>query len=289
MTDLERATADSLAGWQQVAGGWARRRGYVWDASREVGELLVDALDPQAGETILELAAGPGDTGFLAAARIGDSGRLLSTDFSPEMVAAANARADELGLTNVEHRVIDAQAIDLPDASVDCALCRWGYMLMPDPLRALEETRRVLRPGGRLAFSVWADAASNPWASTVGRTVVELGYVDPPAPDSPGPFRLGDLERVRSLVEEAGLESPSVTDVPVRWRNADFEEFWTIVGDVSFTLRTMLATLGQDEISVLRDHVAQKLLEFADEDGALTVPGLTRNVLTRAPHGLPGG
>jgi SAM-dependent methyltransferase len=283
VTELDPATADSLVGWQQVAGGWARHREFVWDASREVGELLVQSLDPQPGETILELAAGPGDTGFLAAARIGDTGRLLSTDFSSQMVATATARSGELGLTNVEHLVVDAQAIDLPDASIDGVLCRWGYMLMPDPQRALEETRRVLRHGGRLAFSVWADASLNPWASTVGRTVVELGFTDPPEPDTPGPFRLGDVEQVRAVVEAAGFEPAVITDVPVVWRNASFEEFWEIVRDISYTLSAALTTLEPDEIAVLKGRVEENLGVYTAGDGTLTMPGLTRNVLTRAP------
>ena len=79
----------SLRIWDEMAAGWEGHRRTVWDASRAVGEWLVDALDPQPGETVLELAAGVGDTGFEAAEIIGDAGRLISTDFSPAMLAAA--------------------------------------------------------------------------------------------------------------------------------------------------------------------------------------------------------
>ena len=72
----------SLGIWEQMAAGWEDDRRGVWDASRVVGEWLVDALDPKPGETVLELAAGVGDTGFAAAERLGPSGRLISTDFS---------------------------------------------------------------------------------------------------------------------------------------------------------------------------------------------------------------
>ena len=79
---------------------------------------------------------------------------MISTDISPVMVEAARRR----GIPDVEHRVMDMQAIDLPDSSVDGVVSRYGYMLVPDPALALRETRRVLKPGGRLAFATWAPA-----------------------------------------------------------------------------------------------------------------------------------
>ena len=97
---------------------------------------------------MLELAAGPGDTGFIAAKRLGPDGLLLSTDVAPEMVDAARRRAAELGVANVEFRVEDASAISLLDGAVDGVLCRLGIMLVPDPSRALAEIARVLRAGG---------------------------------------------------------------------------------------------------------------------------------------------
>jgi SAM-dependent methyltransferase len=249
--------------------------------SHEVGERLVDALDPQPGETILELACGPGDTGLTAAARLGASGLLLSTDFAEGMVAAARRRSAELGLANVEHRVVDGQAIDLPDARVDGILCRWGYMLMPDPAQALRETWRVLRPGGRVAFSVWADARDNPWASAAGKVAIDLGWATPPEPDAPGPFRLGDAERVRGLVEAAGFAWYEIEDVVVTWRYESFDQYWDTSRDLSFSLATTLLTLDQDDAGRLRELTERALAPFTGADGTLTIPGLTRNVLAR--------
>ncbi len=273
--------SESLLAWESVADGWERRRAQVWDVSHEVGERLVDALDPQPGETILELACGPGDTGFAAAARLGAAGKLLSTDFAEAMVASARRRSAELGLTNVEHRVVDGQEIDLPDSSVDGILCRWGYMLMPDPGRALAETWRVLRPGGRVAFSVWAEARDNPWASVAGKVAVDLGFANPPEPDTPGPFRLGDIDRLRELTERTGFVAPNIENVVLTWRYASFDEYWDTSRDLSFNLKTTLLTLGEKDVHRLRTSTEQALAPYTGDDGALTIPGLTRNVLAR--------
>jgi SAM-dependent methyltransferase len=273
--------AGTNAAWRRVAPGWERRREYLWEVSHTVGERLVELLDPRIGETVLELAAGPGDTGFAAASRLGPTGKLVSSDFAPEMVETARSRGDELGLDNVEYRVIDAQAIPLEDASVDGVLCRWGYMLVPEPPTALAETHRVLRPGGRVAFSVWAESDANPWATGFGRALLELDVIDKPDPDAPGPFRLGDTERLRALVRAAGFEEPIVEDLPLSWRHASFDEYWAVTSDLSFVVTTALETLPADVLAEVRRRTAAFLAPYTDASGVLTVPGLTRNVLAR--------
>ena len=106
-----------------------------------VTEALVAAIEPAPADVVLDLAAGTGD---LTEALSGRVAHVISTDLSPAMVEAARRRR----LASTEHRVMDMQAIDLPDASVDAVVCRFGYMLVPDLALALRETRRVLRPGG---------------------------------------------------------------------------------------------------------------------------------------------
>src|SRR5215208_3019413 len=184
----------SLDIWEQMATAWDADRSWVWESSRPVGEWLVEALDPRPGETMLELAAGVGDTGIAVASRLGPSGKLISTDFSSHMVDAARRRAEELGASNADFRTMDAERMDLPDDSVDGVVCRWGYMLMADPAGALAETRRVLRPGGRVAFSVWGDPASNPWASVPAQVLVEYTSGEPPDPYAPGIFAMASEE-----------------------------------------------------------------------------------------------
>ena len=131
-------------------------------ATMPVSVWMVDALELQPGHEVLELAAGTGEVGFLAAEQIAPGGTLISSDFVPEMITVAQARAERLGITNVRFRQIDAESIDQPAASLDGVLCRWGYMLMADGEAALRETRRILRPGARVALAAWTGAEREP-------------------------------------------------------------------------------------------------------------------------------
>ena len=218
--ELRRA---SLENWDGMAPGWERQRADIDETSAPVREWLVAALAPEPGDTVLELAAGPGDTGFQAAGLVGENGRLISSDFSPAMVEVARRRSAELGLRNVEHRVLDAERIELEDGSVDGVLCRFAYMLMPDPAAALAETRRVLRPGGRLALAVWREAEHNPWISIAGRLLVERGRMPRPEPGAPGMFVLASEDRLGALLAKAGFTTTRFEDVPVPsvWADAD--------------------------------------------------------------------
>jgi ubiquinone/menaquinone biosynthesis C-methylase UbiE len=268
----------SLAIWEQMAAGWEEDRRGVWEASRAVGEWLVDALDPQPGETVLELAAGVGDTGFAAAQRLGPSGRLISTDFSEPMVAAASRRAEELGVANVELRTMDAERMDLDDASVDGVLCRWGYMLMADPVAALSETRRVLRPGGRVAFSVWADPQANPWASVPAKALLDHTGGEPPDPRAPGIFAMASEERTRELLSEAGLEPRRMEHVEMVWAFATPDEHWHYLMDLAGALAMVVRSMPDDEQATVR-RLTEEWLESVAREPGYGLPGLCLNVL----------
>src|SRR5438876_7823700 len=178
--DLDAYRQQSLETWGRMAGGWEARREWLMAVTAPVNDGLAERADPQPGQTVLEIAAGTGDLGLRLAERVGATGRVISTDFAPEMVAVARRNGSARGLGNVEYRVLDAERMDLADDSVDGVVCRWGLMLMADPAAALRESRRVLRPGGPLALAVWGAPDVNPWAAVPGTTLAQLGHVPPP-------------------------------------------------------------------------------------------------------------
>ena len=272
------SSTESAAAWTDVAAGWERRDPWVSAGARPVLDKLLERLDPQPGERILEVGGGLGETGLAVAERVGPDGSVLITDQAEGMVEAARRRSS--GAANVELRVADAHDTGLPAGSFDGAVSRFVYMLTQDPAAALAETNRVLRPGGRLAFAVWASAPENPWGSTIGRTMVELGVVEPPEGDAPGPFRLADADRVRGLLADAGFADPEVDDVPITMRYASFDEFWDVTRDLAMSLRDALGRLPPERAAELRSTVERALDPFVSPAG-VALPGLARVFSTR--------
>jgi SAM-dependent methyltransferase len=254
-----------------------------WQATHPVSERLVELLAPRPGQTIVDLAAGPGDTGFLAAPLVRPGGRLVTTDVAPEMLAAARRRAAELGLDDVEFQVEDAAALSFADASVDGILCRWGLMLVPDMGAAAGELRRVLRPGGRAALAVWAAPDANDWMTAPGRSALELGLVERPDPSAPGPFRLSEDGALSALLDSAGLVVETEEDVPIVWRSSSLDEWWDAVRDTSRMLATLLARLTSTEAQAVREGAERRLAGRVAPDGSLTVPGLAKVALAVRP------
>jgi SAM-dependent methyltransferase len=193
------------------------------------------------------------------------------------MLDGARARAAELGLSNVEFQVLGAEWIDLPLASVDAVVCRWGYMLMADPAAALSETRRVLRPGGRLALAVWDAIEHNPWAGLPAAELRQRGLV--PAPQQgqspPGPFALGNGALVAALLEDAGFTQIDVQGMEVMRRHESFDELWEVTLDLSRSFHDTVMARPKGDVEEIRAGLAKRLEPFTRPDGTLEVPGRT--------------
>jgi SAM-dependent methyltransferase len=271
--DADEQRAEMLARWERAAPGWGRQAAKLREWAMPVSAWMLEQLTLQPGQRVLELAAGPGDTGFLAAELVGPFGALISSDASEAMVSVARERARALGVENVEFRRLELEWIDLETASVDAVLCRWALMLCLDPPAALHEIRRVVRPGGRFALAVWDEPSANPWATIPGRALINLGHSEPPDPDAPGMFALAAPGRLGHMLADAGFVDVFLESVPVDLASDSVGAFLEDTIERSMLFAAAWEPLSEDERAGVAREIARLAQPFTAADGTLLLPG----------------
>jgi SAM-dependent methyltransferase len=272
--DPDEQRAASRESWEAAAGAWGRNADRVRGWGLPVSVAMVESLDLQPGQRVLELAAGPGDTGFIAAELIRPGGTLISSDGAEAMLEVARQRATEMGLTDVEFEQLELEWIDLPTASVDAVLCRWGIMLVLDPAAAAREVRRVLRARGHAAFAVWDERERNPWATIPSLALVELGIAAPTDPDAPGNmFSLGPAGRLVEVLQDAGFIDVELTAVPLVRAYGAIEQFVAETAEISPGFSVAFRELRPDRQAEVTARIAAAAVPFTAADGSVALPG----------------
>jgi ubiquinone/menaquinone biosynthesis C-methylase UbiE len=184
-----------------------------------VNDRLISLAEIEAGHTVVDIATGIGDPALSVARRVGPAGRVIATDQSESMLAIAQTRALERGLTNLEFRQLDANAYELPDETIDAIVCRWGLMFLSDLPDALSRMRRSLKRGRCLAAATWSDPGKVPIIS-IRRSVI-LAFDLPLS--SNDPFRLSSPETLNSAAASGGFDEIAVTRfiVPYQYPSVD--------------------------------------------------------------------
>ena len=203
-------------GWDLAAGDYEP----LWQRQlADVQARLLARASLASSERVLDVACGTGLVSFDAARAVGPQGRVLGVDLSGKMVGIARQRAAQQQLSNVSFARMDAEALALPDASFDVALCALGLMYMPEPEQALHEMRRVLRPSGRMVISVWGERTRCGWSALFGIVDAEVA-----SKVCPRFFRLGQQDTLASLCANARLESIEQHRIATTLTYADADE-----------------------------------------------------------------
>jgi len=179
-------------------------------------------------------------------------------------------------VTNADFRVLDADRLELTDASVDGVLNRFGYVLRGNPPPALREIRRVLRPGGRLAFAVWAARELNPWMTVPADVMVERGHLRPPDETERRLSARRNPESIARLLAEAGFGAPEIEELAVAYRFVDAEELWLFVSELRGPVALALERLSDDERAAIRGEVERRTPRA---DNGFELGGISLNVV----------
>ena len=253
-------------------------------ASAHAAAWMLEAAALEPGERVLEVACGAGRVGLQAAEIVGDDGVVVCSDFAEPMVDAVRTRAERHGLTNVEPRVLDAEQMSFENAErFDAVLCRMGYMLMSDPLTALNRSREALLPGGRLALAVWGTAEENPWLAEVFNVVMAQLGAPPPPEGTPGPFALGDPDRVRALLEEAGFDEVGVERLEIDQTYESPSGWWDEILGLGGPLAALLGSMSEADAGAVRTAALERAKAYEAGDGSVCFPAVA--IAARATGG----
>lgn len=235
-------------------------------------EMMLELVGLRAGDHVLDVAAGTGDSSLMAARRVGPGGHVLAVDISANMLKGMDESAQEAGLTNFEARVMNAEKLELETDSFDAVICRIALMLFPDALKALTEMYRVVKPGGKVGVMVFSAAEKNPYHSFPLAIVRRLGKIPSPAPGKPEMFALSGPGVLEDTYKQAGFRDVAAQAVSILWTRASTSDAISVYKDSYAVLRDLMAKLSDADRELAWKEIEQQLGEFRGPNG-VEVPG----------------
>jgi ubiquinone/menaquinone biosynthesis C-methylase UbiE len=271
MNEADPANMKSSVEQRQM--DWAKRAAsFARDAAprtRPFAAALVDLVGVKPGDRVLDVATGSGVVAVEAALRAGPTGAVLATDLVPEWEPFVAETAKEAGVDNVSFQATPSEKLALPDASFDVALSQFGLMFADEPVVALREMHRVLRPGGNVGVAVWS-VLEKLGVFLLTRVVsAEL----PPSPPAPGhtPWRLGEPGMIEALMTDAGFHDVTVTPTTLTYEVTDPHREWAAWRENIQGPAQALQDLPEERQRQIEEKALATLEGLREEDGVIRV------------------
>ncbi len=242
------------AGYEAVAADYDR---WLAKTTAQFAEPLLNLLDLSPGQQILDAATGPGVLALRALPRIRPGGTCLGIDFSQAMIQLARTNAADVN--GASFKVMDVERLELPEGAFDRAMCGFGLMHFPSAAKALAELHRVLKPGGKLACSVWGEL------SKVEFMKIMLDAVKAVAPQAgfpPGPpmFGFGSEAALAPLLKGAGFTQLAFSAVQTELTFRSFDDYWNALVLGAARMGGVVRSLSEDA----RQKLMQRLKEVTN-------------------------
>jgi SAM-dependent methyltransferase len=191
--------------WRDAADAWDRYFEWYSRAFAPVMTWCADAIAAAPGMRVLDVAAGSGQPALTIAPRLQPGGTILGIDFSPEMVAVGRAARPPGRATNVSFRTMDAEQLELPDASFDAVTCACGLIFFPDAHGPSQRCAACSNRAARIAIGVWDEPSKSPFVTVGGGALSQFHAATPPHPKSPGAFRFSKRDVLEGVLRDAGF------------------------------------------------------------------------------------
>jgi SAM-dependent methyltransferase len=253
--------------WQAAAKAWNDWGPFLRQWLGPATETMLDMAGIGVGQRVLDVAAGAGGQTLAAARRVGPTGSVLATDISSNILGYAAQAASEGGFKNIETRVADGEALDLPANSFDAVVSRVGLIYFPDQQKALAGMGRLLRPGGKVAAIVYSTAENNKFFSIPVSIIRRRAQLPPPLPGQPGPFSLGNPGVLEAALQQAGFDDVQTRIVPAPLRMLSAAECVRFERESFGALHQMLSGLAEPERHAAWNEIEQELSIYESNGG----------------------
>ena len=257
---LEEIRDQQRATWNKFSPSWKKWDDLNMDLLKPMGDEIIRSINPRGAEVVLDIAAGTGEPGLTIATML-KGGKVVITDLSEAMLEIARENALKRDIKNIETRVCDVCALPFADNTFDAISCRLGFMFFPDMLLAAKEMVRVLKPGGKIATSVWNVLEKNFWITAILGTISRHMDLPAPLPGAPGMFRCAKEGLISDLFLQAGLKNIKQKEIAAKMHFKTADIYWDMMTEV-ITLVVLALNNAEDDI---KENIRKEVYHLLDQ------------------------
>ena len=257
---LEEIRDQQRATWNKFSPSWKKWDDLNMDLLKPMGDEIIRSINPRGAEVVLDIAAGTGEPGLTIATML-KGGKVVITDLSEAMLEIARENAMKRDIKNIETRVCDVCALPFADNTFDAISCRLGFMFFPDMLLAAKEMVRVLKPGGKIATSVWNVLEKNFWITAILETISRHMDLPAPLPGAPGMFRCAKEGLISDLFLQAGLKNIKQKEITAKMHFKTADIYWDMMTEV-ITLVVLALNNAEDDI---KENIRKEVYHLLDQ------------------------